>query len=206
MVAVHRIAMMMMSQPHTQSNSTVYIQSPPCKLPTVTPVLILLQIFAIWTCATMSPFLFLSLLCLSFIFISSSVFAVEVGFSPCDSSTDASTQSLTWSTKDGDASASIIDYRLCGRRSQDLRFVTHMRLVHWSSGQQLVDREFAICSGTDAKRQSCLDQLAVSNKACLTGSVVVRLPAFANSPDGRTRSEILVSEGQDSTIMRFCSN
>jgi hypothetical protein len=154
------------------------------------------------------------LLCLSLLFLclfscslSSPVAAVSVvSFSPCDTSIDGALQSITWSTKDGDDAASIIDYRVCGRRSQDLRFVTHLHLVHWSNDQRLMDREFAICTGSSAKRQACLDQLAQSNYACLSGSIAVRLPVFVNSPDGRTRSEILIAEGPTATVMRFCSN
>lgn len=79
-----------------------------------------------------------------------------------------------------------------------------------------MDRQFAICDGTDVKRQACIDQLAQSPQACLSGSVVLRLPVFTDTPDGRTRTEVRVSEGATgtgdedaggtgATIFRFCS-
>lgn len=113
---------------------------------------------------------------------------------------------ITWSSKDdGDSSTSVLEYKVCAERSQDLRFVTHLRLEHWNAGQPVMDRVLAICDGTDVKRQACIDQLAQSNTSCLTGSVIVRSPAFANSPDGKTHSLVSVFEGATDSIAHFCS-
>lgn len=142
---------------------------------------------------------------------SSSAIVVSFSSDQCTSPTLTSLTSptahntLTWSSKDGDGyAASVIDYNLCGQRSQDLMYITHLTLVYWENDQPLMERTFGICDDS-AKRQACLDQLSVSSHACLTGSVVVRTPAFANSPDGRTRSEIRVSEGLGSVTATFCS-
>ena len=110
---------------------------------------------------------------------------------------------VTWSTKDVHASTSVVQYRLCGQRSLDLRFITHMRLSHWVFDQQVMDLQMAICAETDQQRQACLNQLQQSNFACLTGSVVVRTPVLIGSLNGR--SEILITEGKDQVVKRLCS-
>jgi hypothetical protein len=133
--------------------------------------------------------------------------ATVVTYQPCtDSETlTESGQFVSWVSKEDDAASSIINYRFCSNRAQDLRFATHMHLIQFSGSDTLFDRPFAICAGSNEKRQACLDQLDVPYQGCLEGSVVVRLPVAVNTPDQTTRTEIRLSEGLSNNIIRLCS-
>jgi hypothetical protein len=135
------------------------------------------------------------------------VSATVVTYQPCtDNPTiTESGQFVSWVSKDNDAASSIITYRFCSNRAQDLRFATHMHLVQFDGSDILFDRPFAICAGSNEKRQACLDQLDVPYQGCLEGSVVARLPVAVNTPDQLTRTEIRLSEGLAGSIVRLCS-
>ena len=129
-----------------------------------------------------------------------------VSFSTCPGNDIPSSSSVVWSSDDIIPGHSILEYSLCGPRSADLRYVTHARLRHYDGETVIVDRTFPICIGSDPKiRQACLDQLARSTSACLTGSLPSSLPVFVNSPDGTSRTEFLVLEGTD-VMFTLCSS